>query len=357
MNRIIKIISLSLALTLLLSAVLSAQMTREEYLTQLEAYKKSTDAGLTAFFNKNQTADKRIKAISKIDRFTDEEDIKRCMDIVMDGTQPDAVRAAAIFKVRHKIHHHEAARNKILQQIERSYTPPKFRLAAMDVMQMYAFKSQAQEAERKKVMDVFRRVGTSDSRTEFRERAMYILTTLGDSEARSILGNGLKDPTQAVIAPDKAVHLLAGVINDSEYYYNLIQEVLNNPPNQATQFEAIRALGNYEPARNDILKVLENKSASPQLRIAALNGLNASMGDEFFDFAKEVILDESAPEELRIRGLQAQLYREIERDMKNPSVIMPLSPEFDKVIEQVKRSKSEGVKKTAAFCAKKLKRE
>ncbi len=352
-----KIIILTLTSIILSSAMLPAQITREEYLAQLEAYKKSADAGLATFFNKNQSASKRIEAISKIDRFTDEEDIKRCMDIVMDVAQPDEVRAAAIFKVRYKIHHHEAARNKILTQIEQSYAPPKFREAAMDVMQMYVFKPQTPESERQKVMTVFRKIGTNDSRPQFRERAMYVLTTLGDSEARRILSTGLKDPTQAVIAPDKAINLLAGVINNSEYYYELIQNILNNPPTQAAQLEAIRALGNYEPARDDILKVLENKRAAPELRIAAMNGLNASLGDDFFEFTKSVILDEDAPEELRIRGLQSQLYREVKREMESPSTVPLLSPEFDEVIEQLKRSKSESVKNTAAYCARKLKKE
>lgn len=352
-----KIIILTFASIILGSAILPAQITREEYLAQLEAYKKSTKDGLTVFFDRNQPADKRIDAISKIDMFMDKEQAQRCLDIVMDATQPDEVRAAAIFKVRHKIHHHEAARNKILTQIERSYTPPKFREAAMDVMQMYIFKPHTPEPERQKAMAVFRKVGTTDSRPAFRERAMYVLTTLGDPEARRILGTGLKDPTQAVIAPDKAVNLLAGVINDSEYYYDLIQNVLNNPPTQAAQLEAIRALGNYEPARNDILKVLEDKRAAPELRIAAMNGLNASLGDDFFEFTKSVILDEEAPEELRIRGLQSQLYREVKRELESPSTVPLLSPEFDEVIQELKRSKSESVKNAAAYCARKLKKE
>jgi len=300
---------------------------------------------------------KRIAAIKNIEFFQDKEQIKKCLDIVMDGTQPDAVRVAAIFKVRHHIHHKDELRNKALEWMERSYTPPKFRQAAMDIMQMYVFKTQTPEDKRQQTVDAFRRVAVSDSQTKFRERAMYVLTNYGDPESRRILGNGLRNPSEAVIAPDKAITLLAGIIDDSEYYYSLIQNVLNNPPSEAAQIEAIRALGNYEPARKDILKVLENKRAGTAARVTALTSLNSSIGDDFFDIVEPVILDEDAPEELRVRGLQAQMYREMEWEIKNPSMQPAPSPKLDKVIEKVKDSPSENVRKAAQKCAKKLRKE
>lgn len=357
MNPIIKIISLSFIIISWFVGLLSAQITKEEYRAQLEAYQKASNEGLPVFFDKSQPADKRIAAIKNIEIFQDKDQIKRCLDIVKDGSQPDAVRAAAIFKVRHHIHHKDELRNQALQWVEKSYTPSKLRQASMDVMQMFVFKTQTPEDKRQEALDIFRRVARTDSQAKFRERAMYVLTNYGDPEARRILGNGLRNPSEAVIAPDKAINLLAGIIDDSEYYYTLIQNVLNNPPSEAAQIEAIRALGNYAPARDDILKVLESKSASTSSRVTALTSLNASIGDSFFDLVEPVILDENAPEELRVRGLQAQMYRELEWEIKSPSILPAPSPAFDKVIEKVKDSPSENVRKAARQCAKKLRKE
>ncbi len=334
-----------------------AQTTKEAYIAQLEAYKKSADAGLATFFDPSKPTGERILAVERIDQFQDKEQAKRALAIVMDSNEPDRLRAAAIFKVRHMIHHMEEPRKKILRQIEQSYAPPHFREAAIDVMQMYLFKTATPEEEREIVLDIFRKVATTDAKPEFRERAMYTLINYGDAEARRILGYGLRDPSEAVIAPDKAITLLSGVVNDSDYYYELIFNVLKNPPNYEAQLAAMRALGNYLPAQGAIAKVLQDKAAGTELRIAALAHLNATMNEDFLALIKSVITDEKAPEELRIRCLQSQYYREVKRQRDDPKIEAAPSPQFEKVIDKVIESPSEGVKKEAQKCNKRLRKQ
>jgi len=334
-----------------------AQTSKEAYIAQLEAHKKAADAGLATFFDRSKPTGERILAVERIDQFQDKEQAKRAFAIVMDATEPDRLRAAAIFKVRHMIHHMEEPRTKILRQIEQPYTPPHFREAAIDVMQMYIFKPTTPEEQRKIVLDVFRKVAFKDVKPEFRERAIYTLINYGDAEARRVLGYGLRDPSEAVIAPDKAITLLSGVINDSDYYYDLIFNVLKNPPNYESQLAAMRALGNYTPAQGAIAKVLQDRAAGTELRIAALAHLNATMDKEFLGVIQSVITDEKAPEELRIRCLQSQYYREVKRQRDDPKIEAAPSPKFEKVIEKVIESPSEGVKKEAQKCNKRLRKQ
>jgi len=334
-----------------------AQTTKEAYLAQVEAYKKTAEEGLVVFFDRTKPTDERIAAIKRIDTFKDKERAKRAMAIVMDPNEPDRLRAAAIFKVRHMIHHMEAPRTKILRQIEQSYSPPQFREAAIDVMQMYLFKTATPQEQREIVLDVFRKVAFKDVKSEFRERAMYTLINYGDAEARRILGYGLRDPSEAVIAPDKAITLLSGVINDSDYYYELIFNVLKNPPSYQAQLAAMRALGDYEPAQGDIARILEDGNAGTELRIAALAHLNATMDEQFLGVIQSVITDEKAPEELRIRCIQSQYYREVKRQRDDPKIEATPSPQFEKVIDRVIESPNEGVKKEAQKCNKRLRKQ
>ena len=341
----------------LMGNITFAQMTKEAYLAQLEAYKKSADAGLNVFFDNNKAVGERILAVERIDMFKDKQQAKRALAIVLDQTEPDRLRAAAIFKVRHMIHHMDEPRAQVLRQIEQSYSPPKFREAAIDVMQMYIFKPTTPDEEREIVLDVFRKVATTDAKPEFRERAMYTLINYGDAEARRILGYGLRDPADAVIAPDKAITLLSGVINDSDYYYNLIFNVLKRPPSDAAQLAAMRALGNYLPAQAEIARILQDESKGTELRIAALSHLNATMDKEFLGVVESVITDEKAPEALRIRCMQAQYYREVKHERDNPTLEPAPSPEFEKVIKKAAKSPNEDVKKEAKKCNKRLRKQ
>lgn len=336
-----------------LSNVAFAQMTREEYRQELEAYRQTAKQNEVIFLDKTQPTEQRLKAVQDIEIFTTAEDKAACLDIVMDIGQPDAIRAAGLMKVRHAAHKQEAVRTKVLNWMGQSSTPPKFRKSCMNVMQMAYVNPNTQEAVREEITAVFHKL-LLDAKPAAREKAFFVLSAYGDDQAHWLLVRGLQEPMQALLPIEKSVPLLAMRKHDSDYHLNVIYEALQKTSNQAAQIECIKALGNYQPARPDIIRLLNDKKQSLEVRRASMQSLNHGNGQEFLSIAKPIITDENAPESLRIYALQAETYRELSRKMNTANTTFSLDNSFQQVIEQVRSTSSEAVKNTLRDCCRKL---
>ena len=118
-----------------------------------------------------------------------------------------------------------------------------------------------------------------------------------------------------------------------------------NPPNHITRLECVRLLGGYEPSKKIIIRYLQDKRESPDLRYAAATTLHANDPDNFVNYIKPVVRDEDAPDRLRIYAIKAEMLRRNSNQFRSKH---KKPDDFDRIIRQLPRdSRSMEVRRAA----------
>src|SRR5262249_13985739 len=81
---------------------------------------------------------------------------------------------------------------------------------------------------------------STDADLELRQRALGVLSREKDTYASQKLLDGLKNPDQALVPPEKALQLLGNDIHTDAY--PIARQLAKNPPNPTARIEALRLL-------------------------------------------------------------------------------------------------------------------
>lgn len=227
---------------------------------------------------------------------------KTLLAAVTDETKPYAYRATALQEDPVALYQDEENLDAVLNVLRDTAQPVQLRLDALQSLQAASFSVLAFGAARTNYLATLRSVA-ADPDPEMRQRVLGILARERDGFAQKKLLEGLRDPSKALVAPEKALQLLSYDVHAE--VYPVAREIVNKPPNTAAKREALRLLAADTSAAPLLEKVLRDKSETPEIRQVSAAALHAIKPEKLQELARDLVLDDSEPDELQATSLTA----------------------------------------------------
>jgi hypothetical protein len=183
--------------------------------------------------------------------------------------------------------------------------PPLLRRAAFRVLQQSSFRTILFQPRRPEYLAVLRGVVT-DADPQLRLLAIETLAVEKDGEVQTRLIEGLKNPSVALVPPEKAIEFLGYDLHGS--YYPLLREMVETSPNPAARREAVRLLSADATSKDMLARLLQDKSEDAEIRTISATALQSIAPAEFEAQAKQIALDEEEDDDLRAVCLSALDY-------------------------------------------------
>src|SRR5688572_20117668 len=141
--------------------------------------------------------------------------------------------------------------------------PIKVRLAALQSLQAASFSVIEFESAREDYFATLREV-IDDPNEELRQRTLGILAREKDAYAQKRLLEGLQNPDEALVSPEKALQLLSYDVHAEAY--PVARAIVEQPPNPEAKREALRLLSADASSAPMFEKLLRDKDEDRQIR-------------------------------------------------------------------------------------------
>jgi hypothetical protein len=190
----------------------------------------------------------------------------------------------------------------LLKVLRDSSKPIEVRMAALQALGAAAFSVAGFESMQGDYIAALREVST-DSHEQLRRRAFGILTRNKDGYAQKKLLDGLKDPTKALLPPEKALQLLGNDVHVEAY--SAARAIVKKPPNEDAKREALRLLAADAKSAPLFEKVLRDKKELRENRQLAASVLHSLNPENLQQQALKIIKDKSDYADIKATSLTA----------------------------------------------------
>jgi uncharacterized protein (UPF0147 family) len=258
---------------------------------------------------------------------------------IRDQSEEPARRAAALRASGRDMGQRDESIDLLLELLKDIAQPHEVRAAALQVLQTLAFTSSLFMAKRPAFLATLRSI-VDDPDTQIRQAAIEILALEKDEYVQRRLNEGLDDPSKALVNPEKAIQLLGQDVH-AELYPRL-REIVQNPPNPAAREEAVRLLAGDPESKDLLVELLRDKGEEVKIRTLSAVALQALDPGEFSEQAKQVVVDDTDEESLRLTGLNGLTYFREQR----PSLLP--DREFDEALERLRNESTSSQLREAA---------
>jgi len=180
--------------------------------------------------------------------------------------------------------------------------PVKVRLAALQSLQAATFSVVEFASCRTDYLATLREIA-EDPDPELRQRVLGILARDKDRFAQKKLLEGLQNPQQALLPPEKALQLLSYDVHSEAY--SAAREIVSKPPNPIAKREALRLLAADASAAPMFEKILRDKSELRENRQISASALQALNPEKLQEHAREMLLDKSEYVDIQATSLTA----------------------------------------------------
>jgi hypothetical protein len=226
----------------------------------------------------------------------------QAVGIAADSRKTTKARVAALASLTSDLCKDGAVFGSVVEIFQDRSAPVKVRLTALQVLQAASFSAVKFTPYRPAYIAALRSVAT-DPDSELRQRTLGILAREQDGRAQQLLLEGLKNPSKALVAPEKALQLLSYDIHSDAY--SIARKIVQNPPNKAAKREALRLLAADAASAPVFEKILADKKEAPDVRQISAAVLQALAPDRLQQQARRIALDDSESEGLRTTSLTA----------------------------------------------------
>lgn len=301
--RAMKLNTLLLLLALPLAAQQQQQPSGRQALRAeiAEQQQRMRDAA-TVFLDRTRPVEERASAARRVQAFADPGQVAAAAAVVLDPAETPQIRALALSRIEHAVDRHPELVTGVLRLAATPTTPLELRRAAARVVAGLSFSSFTMVRRSEELLPALRSM-TSDPELDLRLTAFGILATAGDDFALQRLLDCVRSPATAPLPVRDCIRLLG--LQSHGDAYPLLHQILLQPPDEATRLQVIRLLGGYPESRPALLELLRDPGRSEEVRLAVLGTLYANDLAGFADAALPVVRDTSAPDALRIYGIQA----------------------------------------------------
>ena len=284
---------------------------RKQYTEQLESQTEG-QPGYHEFLNKSNSLSQRLEALAGRTKSFSEADLAGAINIIRDRSEEPALRASALKAIGKDLGNQEESIDLLLELLKDKAQPREVRLAVLQVLQMLAFISPLFLSKRPEFLAALRSI-VEDSDATVRQAAIEILAMQKDEYVQRRLNEGLDDPSKALVSPEKAVQLLGQDVH-AELYPRL-RDIVQNPPNSAAREEAVRVLGGDPESKELLVNLLRDKGEDVKIRTLSAAALQSVDSSEFTEQAKQIVIDNTENEDLRITGLTGLAHFEDQRSL------------------------------------------
>lgn len=253
------------------------------------------------FLDRSGTEDGRLAALGRAAGPPTSSENERLVTLVPDSSEPTKVRIAGLKALAGAAGASAERVEMLLEILGNRAEPVELRHEVLTHMKMLSFSSRVVREQQPEYRGVLR-VLVDDPDEKLRERALEILALQKDEYAQRRLVAGLHDPTLALVRPERAIHFLGYDIHTE--YYPLLRQIAVHPPNSASKHEAVRLLAGDPSAKPLLTAVLRERREDPKIRGTSAVSLQSIAPLEFELHAKQIVVDDSEHEGVRLTCLQ-----------------------------------------------------
>lgn len=217
------------------------------------------------------------------------------------GKDP-ASQMAAIEALGDQIFENDALFEQLLSQMGDPTENTSVRLTILGTIQAQGFASLHARARRPAWLAALRGL-VDDPDPEVRFQALDLLSHEQDGHAQQVLLEGLREPSKAVVPPEKALLLLGNDIHAE--VYPLARAIAANPPSPAAQREALRLLGADAESAPLFESIARDRGESPEIRRLAITALSTLAPANLRKYARTIVLSEDDDPEVVATSLAA----------------------------------------------------
>lgn len=247
-------------------------------------------------------------------------------------------RIAAMSEVPLAVCENDENLQAILNVLRNEAEPVPVRLAALQSLQAASFSVISFQPCRADYIATLRKIAT-DPDPEIRQRALGILARDKDGFAQKKLIQGLQNPDQALLPPEKALQLLSNDVHAEAYA--IAREMVKNPPNEIAKQEALRLLAADAESAPIFEKHLRDKEETREVREISAAALQSINPQKMHAEARKIVLDKSDHDDIQATSLTALA------TTSDDTEAAFIDEELFKEVERLRSKGSANVKKSA----------
>jgi len=332
--RMLIAVVITVAANLIPPAVLAQQINtdslRTAELASVERNARQVGEAVGVFLDRARPEQQRLAAVQRVAIILQPAQLRQSARLVADQQQPLAIRIRALQLAGNATHDDADFGMQVVLLAENRTTPMALRREAMEMIAMMLWTSHAKNTNLSEITRALRTV-SRDADPGMRRAALTLLASHRDQQALELLGAGLRNSQAALVPPAEAVRLLG--LADPSPHFSVLHDILMRPPDPETHLEAVRLLGAHRPSQPHLVRILQDGSAPPALRQAALSSLAANDARNFPEHVLPVVQDERAPRELRLNAIKTV---ELLRTSRDSRTIAARQPDvFDRAVERL----------------------
>lgn len=299
---------LILLITIVSAFIVSAQPQQEveSLAREVAAYRSTVARAAAEFLDRKLSVGERLKAIEPYALIYDVQQIEQFRGTVLDNEEAPEIRAAALDRIVAHVANDQRVTALRREWLANPNTPPVLRREALKVEANLSFTDPTIPEVYYKLLD--------DPDIEFRIFAFTRLVAHDDSRAQQRLIQGLQNPASAPLPAPIAIDILS--MGVKKEYYPAVFKLLQTTTDDATRLEAIRALGPYQEAREQLIAISRDPKEREPFREAALGALFAGDHDNIVSYVQPLLTAVGTPGRLQAIGInmakgvrQAMSYR------------------------------------------------
>lgn len=307
---------------------------REEYESKLHNVKESESLSQNILKSNLENFDE-LKKVS----YLEGEEVDAALLIIQDKSKNVNIRSELLEKISAYIGKRQDILDITLSILKDTTEPSIIRIIALNSLQVISFQTVLFAAIRPRYLEALRNL-VIDNNNEIKSRALEILAQNKDEYIQRRLFEGLKNPDQALVAPEKAIQLLGYDIHAE--YYPLLRDIVQSSPNEESKIEAIRLLSADSQSRELLLNLMKDKEQPLVIRNQCSVAVQTLAPAEFKNIAKQAILDENEDEGLKAICLNAL-------SIQSKVGLLPQDQEFDYNVQKIYESAISSELKKASF--------
>jgi hypothetical protein len=272
---------------------------RKQYAERLQRAAEEQREGYRAFSDTSKPVHERLMGLKNAGALTDSDEVAEAIDVILDREGNAELRAATLFSITFAVSQNPDLAIGLLGD---STEPAVVRGAALQVLQASSFRAAAFRPKRLEYLAALRPI-IDEPDASLRQEALEVLAQQKDEYAQRRLLEGLNDPSQALVPPERALPLLGYDIHAE--HYPILREMVHNPPSPKAKREAVRLLASDPTSKELLMDVLTDKDEYREVRTASASALQSLAPAEFEEQAKVIVGDEEEYDNLRATALTA----------------------------------------------------
>lgn len=313
------------------SILSTAQTTKENLRREIVAQQQSKERAAQIFFNIRLSDEQRLNAANQVGTFNGDNQLDQAKRIVLNVKESDEIRGSAMVRAVSALKTDEKYASYLMSLIRNPQSSPALRQQGLVTFQLLSFSRPSSS-----LMDEFGEVMrslTSDANQGFKEAAFSWLIARKDDMAYRVLIKAIDERDVSVLPLDRCLDLLS--INPTPDAYASVYQVLKSRTPDSIRVQAVRLLGKYEPARRDLVSIMQDKSSSEDLRLVAMGTLSANITDSFPQYVLPIIQDKTESKNLVAHAIRAEMYRRSSAIQKGRN-----AADFDTAVQNLAGSSS-----------------